>query len=317
MNNPIRYIASIRYISFAFVFLLQGSFLKTSAQSDTLSFLHISDIHLIFDVDDYHPELVRLRKHYSKGIKPFQNLLDSASRTSDLRFVAITGDLVDFYGAATASGVERAQQIERFAHLIQQYPVPVMLNLGNHDIVSYGWDGERMTSSQRIAGKARAAWIRSVPAFSEGTYYSRNLTVGATRYKLIFLENGYNSAGALEPSKPPYIDRIQMEWMKEQLSESPDDVEIVLMHIPFGSDAVGKEFYETLAAHSSLKLILSGHEHENRVRMLGSDKKLAQVQSAAFARNANEWRKISLTEGAILVSEPGRETSELVLPVKP
>lgn len=282
-------------------------------QSDTVSFLHISDTHLIFDVDDFHPELVIRRKHYANGTKPLQKLLDSVSVTADLRFVAITGDLVDFYGAATADGSVRTHQIERFVDAITPYPLPVFLNLGNHDIVQYGWEDGKMTSSQRVAGKARAAWVRSAPVFREGTYYSRNVKAGATNYKLIFLENGYNSAGNLEPSKPPYIDRVQLEWLKEQLAESQDDVEVILMHIPFGKDAVGREFYEALAQQSSVRLILAGHEHENRVRELGPGGNLVQVQTGAFARNTANWRKIKLTPGAILISQPGRQDIERII----
>lgn len=291
---------------------------SASAQSDTLSFLHVSDTHVIFDVERHHPELVTRRKHYGKGIIPLKNLLDSVSSRTNLRFVAITGDMVDFYGAATPEKEVQTRQIEQFAQLINQYPVPVFLNIGNHDIVSYGWDGERMTSSQRIAGKARAAWIHSAPAFAEGTYYSRILNVGSAQYRLIFLDNGYNSAGEFEKTKPPYLDRIQLEWLKEQLQESPDDIEIVLMHIPFGSDAEGSEFHDILSKHATVKLILAGHEHQNRVRQLGPEKKLAQVQTAAFARNPGDWRKIRLTANSILVSFPGKPAEyELTIPVKP
>jgi 3',5'-cyclic AMP phosphodiesterase CpdA len=288
---------------------------RASAQADTLTFLHTTDTHLIFDIDDYHPEVVSRRKHYGYGIQPLRRLLDSVSTLGGIRFVAITGDLVDYYGAVTPRGVERSLQIERFGRLIREYPIPVFLNLGNHDIVAHGWDGQRMTSSQRIAGKARAAWVRSAEAFRDGTYYSRNFKVGATHYKLIFLDNGYNSAGALEPTKPPYLDRVQLEWLKEQLNESANDVEIVLMHIPFTKDASG-EFFQTLTSHPSAKLILSGHEHENKVTQIGIQNTVSQVQTGAFARDTTNWRIIKLAENSILVSTPAGRQTELSLPLK-
>ncbi len=288
-----------------------------SAQSDTVSFVHITDTHLIFGLEHYQPDIIRLRKHYGNGIGPLKKMLDSLSTSKNTRFAAITGDMIDFYGATNANGAEQTYQIERFARLINSYPIPVFLNLGNHDIAAYGWDGERMTSSQRIAGKARAAWIRSAPAFSEGTYYSRLLTAGGTQYRLIFLDNGYNSAGEYEKSKPPYLDRIQLEWLKEQLNESKDDVEIVLMHIPFGKDTAGSELYDILSGHPSLKLILSGHNHENLIRHLGPQNKLVQVQTGAFARNPHEWREITLTANSILVSSPGTRKQEVAVSLKP
>ncbi len=288
-----------------------------SAQSDTVSFVHITDTHLIFGLEHYQPDIIRLRKHYGNGIAPLKKMLDSLSTSKTTRFTAITGDMIDFTGATNADGDEHTYQIERFARLINSYPIPVFLNLGNHDIATYRWDGERMISSQWTAGKARAAWIRSAPAFGEGTYYSRLLTAGGTQYRLIFLDNGYNSAGEYEKSKPPYLDRIQLEWLKEQLNESKDDVEIVLMHIPFGQDTAGSELYDILSGHPSLKLILSGHNHINLVRHLGPQNKLVQVQTAAFARNPNEWREITLTANSILVSSPGTRKQELAVSVKP
>ncbi len=288
-----------------------------SAQSDTVSFVHITDTHLIFGLEHYQPDIVRLRKHYGNGIGPLEKMLDSLSTSKNTRFVALTGDMVDFYGASDPEGREQVYQIERFSRLIGSYPIPVFLNLGNHDIATYQWNGERMISSQRIAGKARAAWIRSAPAFSEGTYYSRQLTAGGTSYRLIFLDNGYNSAGEYEKSKPPYLDRIQLEWLKEQLNESKDDVEIVLMHIPFGKDTAGSELYDILSGHPSLRLILSGHNHENLVRHLGPGNKLVQVQTGAFARNPHEWREIRLTAGSIVVSSPGSRKPEVVVRLRP
>lgn len=286
-----------------------------TGQSDTVAFVHITDTHLIFGLDDYQPDIVRLRKHYGNGIEPLTKMLDSLSTSKSTRFAAITGDMIDFYGATDVNAGEQVYQIERFARLIGNYSLPVFLNLGNHDIASYAWNGERMTSSQRIAGKARAAWIRSAPAFSEGTYYSRLLSAGGTQYRLIFLDNGYNSAGELEKSKPPYLDRIQLEWLKEQLNESKEDVEIVLMHIPFGKDTAGSELYDILSGHPSLRLILSGHNHENLIRHLGPENKLVQVQTGAFARNPHEWREIKLTAKSILVSFPGARRTEAAIPL--
>ena len=288
-----------------------------SAQSDTVSFVHITDTHLIFGLDRYHPDIVRLRKHYGNGIGALEKMLDSLSTSKNTRFAAITGDMIDFKGAATVSGGEQSFQIESFAQLINRYSIPVFLNLGNHDLATYGWDGTRMISSQRKGALARATWIRSVPAFSEGTYYSRMLTAGGRQYRLIFLDNGYNSAGEYEKSVPPYLERMQLEWLKEQLNESNEDVEIVLMHIPFGEDIKGSELYDILSGHPSLKLILSGHQHENRVRYLGSQNKLVQVQTGAFARNPHEWREIKLTAKSILVSSPGTRKQELAISLEP
>lgn len=283
---------------------------ETKSQSDTLSFLHITDTHLIFDLDQHHPEIISRRKHYGFGQEPLKNILDSVAKSRDLRFVAITGDMIDFYAATTPEGKFKYYQIEQFAELINQYPVKIYLNPGNHDIATYAWGGTNMLSSQRSAGKARAAWARSTDAFRNGTHYSHQFNVGKRPYRLIFLDNAYNSAGNLEKSKPPYLDRVQMEWLKEQLTESNEDTEIVLMHIPLGDNMVDSELYDLLTQHPSLKLILAGHEHVNQIRKLGSNQ-LTQVQTGAFARDPHNWRKVSLTENAVIISTSGDRKVEI------
>jgi hypothetical protein len=48
-------------------FLLCGFHSHLSAQpKDTLSFLHVSDIHLIFDLEKFQPDFAETRKHYAK-----------------------------------------------------------------------------------------------------------------------------------------------------------------------------------------------------------------------------------------------------------
>ena len=56
------------------------------------------------------------------------------------------------------------------------------MTLGNHDITSYPREGYH----QNIAAEARATWIKNVPCFSKGTYYSRLYDVGSTTYRFIF-----------------------------------------------------------------------------------------------------------------------------------
>jgi len=303
-----------RFVTRVLALMLLVTSFRVNGQSDTLSFLHITDTHLIFDLEQFHPEIVSRRKHYGFGHKPLMNLLDSVSRSKDLRFVALTGDMIDFHGGTTSQGIFKYYQIEQFSRLIGQYPVTVFLNPGNHDVATYAWGGDKMLSSQRYAGKARAAWIQSAAAFREGTYYSRTLQVGKRQYRLIFLDNGYNSAGELEKSKPPYLDRVQLEWLKEQLNESKEDTEIVLMHIPLGNDMANSELYDLLTRHASLKLILAGHEHVNLVRKLGPHG-LTQVQTGAFARNPGERRKVSLTPNSIIITASGSTQREVVIPL--
>ena len=296
--------------------------LKTAAQSDTLSFLHISDLHLIFHLDIYQQNLVQSRKHFGQGIEPLKHFLQTMPEKTHSKFIVATGDLVDFFEGETPKGEMFDFQIEQFSQLLGSANVPVFLNLGNHDITSYFWKDTIRASNQNHAGTARAAWIRNVACFKDGTYYSRVFEVNGTSYRLIFLDNGYNTVHQGENSVLPYIDKAQLHWLEDQLTQSANDIEIILMHVPFtavvAKSGSSSELYNVMAKNSSAKLILDGHNHKNIVQHFIStgDKKIIQVQTGSFGQNIENWRLIRLTKNNILISFPGKTETELKIPTK-
>src|SRR5690554_1619268 len=167
--------------------------LFAGSNPDTLSFIHISDIHFA-NLAGYHPEFVKGRQHYGSVTNPLTHFFNTVPKKTNAHFITVTGDIIDYFEAETVSGELLGTQIEQFASLINNInvPVPLFFALGNHDIASYWIDpgSNRITSHQDHAGQARAAWIRNVPAFREGTYYSKVFQVGTTTYRLIFLDNG-------------------------------------------------------------------------------------------------------------------------------
>lgn len=296
---------------------------NVTAQDDTLSFLHITDTHVIFNLDHYHPGIVAARQHYGQGLVPLKQFLQTMPEKMDCKFVVVTGDLIDFYEAATAKGDMLDLQTEQFSRQLGDSPVPLFFTLGNHDIAAYGWQNDKMISSQRVAARSRANWIRNVGCFKEGTYYSRTYTVGGTIYRLIFLDDGYRAVNSDENDDTPYIDQAQLSWLQTELQESPDDIEIILMHIPLlaGSDipVSSGSLYPVLAKNPSVKLILAGHNHKNVTAEFeqAENQKLTQVQTGAFARDAvGNWRQIKLTKDQITVSLPGKVEKEFVIQVK-
>jgi 3',5'-cyclic AMP phosphodiesterase CpdA len=292
------------------------------AQQDTLSFLHISDLHLIFNLDSYQPDLAQNRKQYEQGIAPLKQFLQTMPWKTKSNMVIATGDLVDFYEGETPDGGMLDFQAEQFSRLISDCPVPVLLTLGNHDIVAYSWADNQRASTQNVAGEAHAAWTRNVPCFRNGTYYCRIFDVSGTTYRLIFLENGYYTVHQGENIVLPYIERQQLHWLEDQLQQSPDDVEIVFMHLPVTATVAqpmpASELYSFLAKNSSAKLILAGHNHKNAIQSFtsGTDRKITQVQTGAFAQSQDNWRLIKLTKDQILVSFPGKTEIEFKLAVK-
>ncbi|WP_423126702.1 metallophosphoesterase family protein [Gaoshiqia sp. Z1-71] len=292
------------------------------AQPDTLSFLHVSDIHLIFNMEKFQPDFAETRKHYANGVEPFKDFLKKIPAQTGAEFVIVTGDLVDFSEGETTGGEMSGWLIDQFSELVKKQKEQLFFTLGNHDIAAYSWNGTSRVSSRENAGKSRAHWIRSLTCFSEGTYYSRTVTVGKTAYQLIFLDNSYNTVRENESVSVPFISVEQQHWLEARFADSDDDVEIILMHIPMnpapGESMSSCKRYPVLTKNPSAKLILAGHNHKNILQDFpsGENKKMLQVQTGAFAQDTKNWRLIRLTEDSILVSVPGDVKTEVAVSVK-
>jgi predicted MPP superfamily phosphohydrolase len=298
-------------------------------KADTLSFLHITDTHIIFNLADYHPKIEQNSRHYLEGIKPFENFCKSVQKTIHPDFMVITGDLTDFFEAETPQGDMLDIQVNQFLRLLDSGFFPVYLTLGNHDISSYYVENDSFATNQYNAGCARAIWIRNAPCFKDGTYYSRVFEVDETTYRLIFLDNSYkNKNGKL----PFIIDKPQIFWLDDQMQKSTTDVEIIFMHMPLpdidgistenlNSDSAESEFEEILnllKKNPSARLIITGHRHNNIIKdfRLSNDHKFTQVQTAAFGDDPKNWRLIKLTGKKILISNPGNSEIQLVIPIR-
>ncbi|HBL74761.1 MAG: hypothetical protein A2W90_15095 [Bacteroidetes bacterium GWF2_42_66] len=295
--------------------------LKSVAQPDTLSFLHITDLHLIFNPDLHQQDLAQSRKHYAQGQTPLKQFLQTMPEKTNSSMVIATGDLVDSYETEAKDGKMVSFPADQFMRVVGKSKVPVYLTLGNHDISSYTWENNARRSNQNNTGQSRARWIRNIPCFKNGTYYSQIHQVGKTTYRLIFLDNGFYRFLPGENVSVPYIDKPQVYWLMTQLQQSNNDIEIILMHLPLTTAATqpesSNEIYPVLAKNPSAKLILAGHNHKNAMQDFasGEDKKMVQVQTGAFAQDKENWRVIRLTENAILVSVPGNTKNELTIPV--
>lgn len=300
------------FLVFGLCVLIPGNIF---GQNDTLSFLHISDLHVIFDVDFFQPDLAANRSHYGNGAAPLVNFIQNMPQQTQSNFVVATGDLIDFFEGEIHNEKMLDFQAQQLVRIFEKSRVPFYFTLGNHDIVSYAWDNGERISTQNKAEKARAVWIKNTPCFSEGTHYSKIFEVENTCYRFIFLDDGYNDFADEENVPLPYIDKPQLHWLEGQLTQSDDDVEIVLMHIPLDGNDVetGGELFSVLAEHPSVKLILAGHNHKNDIQQFTTRQghKLVQVKTGAFAGDTSTWRQIKLTHKRITVSFPGSLDEEL------
>lgn len=311
-------------LAVVFCLLISGTAL---AQSDTLSFLHITDLHVIFNMDGYPRDMMEYRKQkqYDQGENRLRQFLQTVPGKTKSEMVIATGDLVDFFEAETTDGRMLDLQAEQFSRLLDNYHIPVFLALGNHDLFTFNWENSKLLHTQDFSGHARAAWIRNLPCFKDGTWYSELFQVGRTTYRLIFLDDAFYQFLPEDKHEIPYIDKSQLYWLNGQLQESDEDIEIILMHIPLspGMDQsdTPNALYTALSKNPSAKLILAGHKHRNAVNRFssGNGQPIAQVETGSLVQSppdSQNWRLVRLTENNILVSVPGKTENELVIPVK-
>lgn len=301
---------------------------------DTITFIHVTDPH-VCNLTGFHPFFVQKRQHFGNNFEPLSNFFKSIPEKYKSDFVVITGDNIDYYEAQAESGGTMDNQIEQYARLIESSKVPVYLTLGNHDIASY-YVGPDLTytNNQLNAVRARAAWMRNVNSFRDGTYYSHLFKIDTTDFRFIFLDNAYYGTKEIKDEVLPFlIDPAQLLWLDAQLKASPDDIEIVFMHMPISHDKPGSNTSEPLATYSSkgkffnlfsvlgrnssTRLFFVGHNHENIITnyILPNGNKLTQVMTGAFGYNPNDWRMIKLTNNKIFIYYSGSSKIEYIIPL--
>jgi 3',5'-cyclic AMP phosphodiesterase CpdA len=312
-----------------FMLLVSSFFIKAA---DTVSFIQISDIHFC-NLSSYHPDFVAKRQHFGNGAVPFVNFLDSIPGKLNIDFIVFTGDMVDYFEAGSNTGGLLDTQIEQFVRLLDETGVPVYMSLGNHDIASYPLkEGSGYTHHQNNCERARSTWVRNVSCFRDGTYYSRNISVGNAKYKLIFLDNAWYLPGRSKDDPPYVVDPYQLHWLDDQLNQSSDDIELVFTHMPLygGTSVVPNKkgqvididtlnmkctLADVLKNNSSVKMMFSGHKHRNAVYKykMSEDYFLNHIETGAFGNDNNNWRLIQLTENSIIISLPGGDGVEQIL----
>ena len=345
MNKLILLIIQFSLFSGTIIFTTTSA---TSAEPDTIKFIHITDLH-ISKLAGYHPTIVRGRQHYGEGVNALTNFFKSVPKKTQSDFVAVTGDVIDFYEGETNLGDMQDTQIEWAAPLLEMSKVPVYLTLGNHDIVSYNVNPEtkKITGNQYNSGIARAAWIRNVPCFSNGTYYSKTFEVDTITYRLIFLDNAYFKPDRISEGPHYFINPEQLYWLDNEMKKSDTDVEIIFMHMPLTnpldedvaqsknkyflnindtvaisrvlqkSETNSIDLYDVLQQNCSARLILTGHKHSSVIHdfNFSDDYSLTHVITGSLARDSRNWRLIQLTSENINISFPGNTSTQYKIPL--
>ncbi|HHV86600.1 MAG TPA: hypothetical protein GXX42_12435 [Petrimonas sp.] len=319
------------------IFISESVFPKE--RNDTLKFVHLTDIHLILNPISYDSNFIQRRFNYFwHDTKPFVKFLNANPIIKQSDFLVVTGDMIDFYEAESIEGGLIGNQIELFQKLINSETNSIVyLTLGNHDITSY----PKGMYHQNHANTARSTWIKNLPVFNQGTYYSKIYNVGSTKYRLIFLDNAYFSVKTQKEQAAFIIDRPQLDWLKAQLNESPDDKEIIFMHMPLPvlsnnqdgekanpyliyDDYVNRtntqDFLNVLkdANNASIQIIVAGHEHKNDLFDFNFSENFSfkQIKTGTFGNSVNNWRLFQLTESDIIISIPDSLNQTIKIPLK-
>ena len=303
-----------------------------SAAPDTLNVLQLTDIHFC-NLTGYDSVFAASREHYGNVTPSLTTFFKTVPWTTKTNAVVITGDLIDYFSAETIRGNMLATQIEQFTELLPLCPVPLYLTLGNHDITCYWVDDENEKKSFQInSDRSRATWSRNVSCFANGTYYSKTLDVGNTSYVLLFLDNGYSL------KNNAVIEQTQLDWVNYQLKMADGKPVVIFMHkylpipdyngddlrftkrprIIIDEDVCNEyNFIQTLNNNPNIMALIVGHGHKNVWEYLPfpAGHKILQVETAAFGKNADNWRLLSFTEKNLVISKTGTTLQEHVLNV--
>jgi 3',5'-cyclic AMP phosphodiesterase CpdA len=287
-----------------------------------LTLVHISDTH-VCNLDGLDSRFVEKRKHFGSGRGTLQRFLKFVPGKAKADAVVVTGDLTDFYEAQARDGSMRSGEVEAFARIVRSSSTPLWLVLGNHDLASYWFEGTRYLNGQHNAQRARAAWIRNVRGFENGTWYSVIRRVGKTTYRLIFLDNGYQEGGI----PGDLFEGTQLAWLRRQLAEGREDTNALFMHVPLAvadtngdgihfndlpdgwpfPDTYQRGIMRLLNENPSVAAIFVGHEHRNVIEDIPfpAGHRITQIQSGNLQMDPNSWRIIRLGEDDLSVSQPG------------
>ncbi len=301
--------------------------------TDTLVVLHTSDTHLLFNPGGYPPALARYFTENRNSIDSLERFFRTTPVKEKADVVVITGDILAGFEGESASGNMLDGQVERFRPLFDQCPVPLLLTLGNHDLSSYALrhNDSTLITSQTGAGRARASWIRNIPCFAEGTYYTRLFEVGSTRYHFIFLDDGYSLHDGGRR-----LDKTQLDWLTEQIENAGEEPVVLFHHIYFGIGDVNHDgvafdsrkpidwpdekqcqegFLKVLNEHRNIRVLVVGHGHQNvfeKIRFPGGNS-IYQVETGSVTEGSANWRLLRCAEKSIIISKPGSRDTEVTI----
>jgi Icc protein len=241
------YIKTIIQLTVAFILLFSYGCCNEKKDKDSFSVAFLTDIHIEYGRD---------------AVAGFEKALDTVN---SLRpdFILTGGDLIM---DALGQSYSRADSLYNlYQKEIRKAEVPVYNTMGNHEI--YGI-------------YKRSGADPDNPEYGEKMYEKR---LGPSYYSFMHKGWKFMILNSIEDTKKNsyvgLIDSTQVEWIKEELNNTPSETPIVIStHIPFISVMTQRHSGSTVANDSSLivynskavldlfrdhnlKLVLQGHLH--------------------------------------------------------
>jgi 3',5'-cyclic AMP phosphodiesterase CpdA len=291
------------------LWLLAAPLLAAGGDAPSLDFVQLTDTH-ITQLAGAEARVAKARSHFSPSLTTLPAFFAGPGQQLRPAFFLVTGDLIDAFRYESEQGTPLYGQVEAFLRATAGAGAPLYLALGNHDLQHYSVDAAsgRLRADQSVAGEARAAWIRSAPCFTGGTYYTFDRVVGRRTYRFIVVDNGYNS-GAIAGE--------QLQWLRREAEQQGKRTLIVAMHIPLGDDPNSTAIKDALKP-ARVALVLAGHKHSNGVEEIPLGAATAvQVRSAAFGYGEKNWRRVRLRGDGIDVYATGSaETVERTIGIE-
>lgn len=275
-----------------------GCVCRSRADARTsLDFVHLTDTHIIHPTG-VHPKLIQMRAIFAHTRAALPADLAVFRRDWKAAFAFITGDLIDVYSFLGADGAVVTGQVEAFARIVARSPLPIYPGLGNHDVQHYGLTGDgRLAPDQSNVEQAKAAWVRNVPAFHDGTYYAFRREVGGTQWRFIMLNNGFYGHLPDPTRRPPEhgLGRGQADWLAAQCRRHPNDPLVLGAHIPPADAALG-EIEEALGVRTRLTLLFTGHIHKSDFieRLPFANARTFHVATPGYATGRGHFRRVRL-----------------------
>ncbi len=278
------------------------------ASSGAIEFIHLTDPHVIH-APGVHPRLLEMRKMFASTISNLPQDLARFEREDLGSFVFLTGDLVDVYSFLAEDGGVVENQVEAFAGIVRAAPMPVYCTLGNHDVQHYGVYEDRLLADQSVVGAARAAWIRQLPCFQVGAYYSFRRTLSGVTYRFVALDNGFygHQPPDLPKREPAYtFGRGQLDWLRRLCAEHPNDPLILGIHIP-PTGGMLEELIDALGRRQAAVTMLVGHLHNRQevMKIETPSLTLYRVDTPGYCTSRNHWRKLRIAGDRIQVGAVG------------